>query len=272
MARLYLALVAAFWLWMNFLLWRAEFGRPDDGADEIPVALVWKRILMASDASGLTIWQKDRRLGFGRWITGIGEEMAELEDAPPEGAVEKIRSYRLRLDGNLTLPEEGLRLRFDSSVKLATNQAWQEFTLRISSRPAVWELRALAAEETVRFHFEDGNATLDRAFAFSQLRNPQAVVAEFAGPAALGWFGVFGTPLAAQGNELLAGGPKWEAHSLMLTIGREPVRVFRLQTRVLDRYWIRIYVSRAGEILLVQLPNDITLIHDQVQIPRLPPP
>lgn len=262
-ARIALGLTALFWVVMNVLLWRAQYGSRG-AADPVPVRLVWRKILTAPDPSSLSIWQGERRLGFGHWVTGVGEEFAELDEAPPEGIIGKIRNYRLEFDGNLTWPGEELRLRFECAIKLSTNQNWQEFTLRVSSRPLVWEVRARAAEQLVHFHTEDGDRTFDRAFRFEELQNPQALLAEFAGPAGPGLLAALGMPAAANGS--LAPDLNWEASSVSLSIGNEPIRVFRLQTRLLDRFRVRVYVSRAGEILRVELPNGIVLKHDQINV------
>jgi hypothetical protein len=265
-ARIALGLTALFWVTMSVLLWRAEYGPRDAGADAVPVRLVWRKILTAPDPSSLSIWQGERRLGFGYWVTSVGEEFAELEDAPPEGIIGKVRNYRLKFDGNLTWPDEELRLRFEFAIKLSTNQTWQEFTLRVSARPLIWEVRALAAEQKLHFHTEDGDRKFDRMIQFADLQNPQALVAEFAGPAGSGLLAALGMPAAKVANASMTPDLRWEASSVVLSIGREPMRAFRLQTRLLDRFNVRIYVSRAGEILRVELPNGIFLKHDQINV------
>lgn len=268
-ARLALGLTALFWAMMSFLLWRAEYGPRNAGADAVPAEMVWRRVLTAPDPSSLSIWQNDQRLGFGHWVTSIGEEMAELEEAPPEGVVGKVRNYQLKFDGNLAWPGEDLRLRFECMMKLATNQAWQEFSLRVSARPQVWEVRVLAADQELRFHTDDGGRKFSRVFHFRELQNPQALVADLAGPAGFGLLAAMGLPAITpvQGNEPPpAPVLHWEASSVHLSIGREPLRVFRLQTRLLDRFSVRIFVSRAGEILRVELPNGIVLKNDQINV------
>lgn len=265
-ARIALGFTALFWVVMSVLLWRAEYGPRDAGADVVPVRLVWSKILTAPDSSSLSIWQGERQLGFGHWVTSVGEEFAELEEAPPEGLLAKVRNHQLKFDGNLTWPGEELRLRFECAVKFSTNQTWQEFSLRVSSRPLIWEVRALAAEELVHFHTEDGDRKFDRTFRFAELRNPQALVAEFAGPSGSGLLTALGMPVAPVANGSSSPVLDWEASSVFLSIGNEPIRVFRLQTRLLDRFRIRIFVSRAGEILRVELPNGIVLKHDQINV------
>ncbi len=58
----------------------------------------------------------------------------------------------------------------------------------------------------------------------------------------------------------------WEAHLDRLTIGRELVPAYRLETRVLD-HPIVIYVSTLGEILRVELPGGVMASFDQLGNP-----
>ena len=69
---------------------------------------------------------------------------------------------------------------------------------------------------------------------------------------------------AAQTPASLANGIKWEARRDTLKIGHEPVQVYRLQTRVLDRYAIVIFISRAGEILRAELPDGMVLVQNEL--------
>jgi hypothetical protein len=57
---------------------------------------------------------------------------------------------------------------------------------------------------------------------------------------------------------------KWEACEDHLRIGHTDVPVYRLQTRLLDRFVVTIFVSRVGEILRVELPYDVVLKNDQL--------
>ena len=57
-------------------------------------------------------------------------------------------------------------------------------------------------------------------------------------------------------------GLKWEARNDRLTIGSNPVRVYRLEARLFDRYRAILFVSPVGEILRVELPDDILLTND----------
>ena len=57
-------------------------------------------------------------------------------------------------------------------------------------------------------------------------------------------------------------GLRWEARNDWLKIGHSQVRVYRLHTRLLDRYQAVVVVSRVGEILRVELPNGLLLVNE----------
>ena len=52
--KLSFALITLFWITMNALLWRAEFAGKEVGA-EVPVSLIWQKILTSPDDSGLAV-------------------------------------------------------------------------------------------------------------------------------------------------------------------------------------------------------------------------
>jgi len=262
-ARAVFLLIALFWVTMNVLLWRAEYGADNQAGSTVPVGVVWRKILTAPDSSSLSIFRRGEKIGFCHWVTGVGEEFSQLDEAPPEGMTGKP-GYRIHLDGNVTPGDFASRTRFEGSLKLSNDQSWQELALRWSVRPIVWEVRSVAAEQSVRFRTEDRENQVERVLRFADLKNPDALVREFAGPFGAAWVGGLGLPAIPQTPSGLGQAAKWDARYDTLTIRHEPVRVYRLDTRLLDRYVIKVFVSRAGEILRAELPNGIVLMHDQL--------
>lgn len=265
-SRVALILVTAFWVTMNVLLWRAEYGQQGSAGSSVPAEVVWRKILTAPDSSSLTILHHGKKVGFCHWMTSIGEELSQIQEdtGSPEGMVRRITSYRLQLEGNLSSDKVGNRIRFESSLTLTTNQLWQDFNLRVILRPTVLEIHSSAAEQKIRFNFDDGEEKYERAIKFSELQNPQTLLREFGGPFAGGLlnnFSLFGTQIQ---NSSLKAGLKWEGREDSMRIGHSPVRTYRLRTRLLDKYQIAIFVSRVGEILRVELPDEITLVNDQL--------
>src|SRR6516162_8972026 len=148
-ARFIFIALAAFWITMNVLLWRAEYGARAALGSSVPAHVVWNKILTAPDSSSLTIFRKGKRIGFCHWITSVGEDLAKMSsgETPPEGMVRKIVNYRLDLDGNVMLGSPSERLRFDSHLSLRSDRTWQEFELRLNLRPDTWVLQSAAAAQ-----------------------------------------------------------------------------------------------------------------------------
>src|SRR5262245_11619104 len=111
LARAAFFLIALFWVTMNVLLWRAEYGNRDLTNSSVPVGAVWRKILTAPDPSALNVFHHKEKIGFCHWQTSIGEEFAKLDEAPPEGILTGPRSYHIRLEGNVSLTDFESRLR-----------------------------------------------------------------------------------------------------------------------------------------------------------------
>jgi len=266
LSRVTLIALALFWLAMNVLLWRAEFGGRDSTGSAVPAAVVWHKMLTAPDSSSLTVLHHGKKVGFCHWVTSVGEELASMNegDAPPRGGQRRVTGYRLHLEGNLAFEDFGTRVRFDSGLKLTTNRMWQEITARLNFRPTIFEIKAVAAEKAVHIQTTEGQDKFERVIKFSELENPGALIAQLGGPmAAEVWnnldFQGMNLPQKPAKSEL-----EWEARNDSIRIGHSKVRVYRLETRLLDHYRVLIFVSRVGEILRVELPNELILVNDQL--------
>src|SRR6185436_6092760 len=154
--KIYFLVVTAFFVTMNVLLWRSEFSARGRFGTPLPPEAVWEKVLTAPDFSHLEVRHKGVKIGPAHWSATISEAPAEtlltLEDLPPEGMVKRVTGYALHFDSTVSLDDLS-RLRIDWTLKLTTNQTWQEFTLKLALKPAssTWEFHASAAKETLRF-------------------------------------------------------------------------------------------------------------------------
>jgi hypothetical protein len=259
--RLTFFFIAAFWVAMNFLLWRAEYGAHAGGIS-VPVNLVWRKILTAPDASSLNVFQDGQRTGFCEFSTGVGTEMAELdENSPPPEGVAARAGYKIQMNGNVGVGEFTNRVHFNGQLQFSSAREWRELNLKISSRVATVEIHSLATNQTVHLKIISDGATIERDLKFADLQNPNALLRAFAGDFGGGFLGGFDLPGVPQNSAALAQNIRWEAHRDRMKIGHEQVSVYRLQTQVLQNK-IVIYVSTLGEILRVELPGGLTATLD----------
>lgn len=268
-SRLPFLLVSAFFITMNVLLWRAEFGGHHQFGSAIPAEAVWEKIVTAPDNSLLTIRHHGKKVGNCHWLPSVGQERftgkTMSEEPPPEGMIERPSGYNIDVNGNIFV-DEFSRLRFAVELHLSTNQTWREFNIRLTLRPSVWvwELRAVAATQSLRLRMDDGQEQSEKVFAFSDLQHPDKILKELGGPllpAILGSMGI-STSMPAVGPQRVSLGIEWQSHYDRLKVGGELMRVIRLQTRLFDRFQAAIFVSPVGEILKVELPDQIVLINE----------
>ncbi len=264
MSRAVFILVTGFWLTMNVLLWQTEFGSRKSSAS-IPVEIVWEKVLTAADDSSMTVYQKGKLVGACHLQTQVGEEWSQVDDDNmPSGSPQKGRGYRLQFDGSAILPQWTNRVRFDGDLKLNKNHDWQDVNLRVAMRPLTWEIHSIAAEQMIRLKIQGDLEPIEIAIRFSDLHNPAALTYKLLGSAAGDLVAESGLAAVAGNASEMALGVKWDAHEDSIRIGRTAVQVYRLHTRLMDRYEINVIVSRAGEILRVDLPGDYRLINDRL--------
>jgi hypothetical protein len=257
--RLIFIAIAAFWVTMNVLLWRTEVGA-HGGDTPVPLALVWRKILTAPDASSLSVFQNGQRTGYCEFSTSIGQEMAALDadKPPPEGLVVRA-GYQIHLAGNFALGDFTNRVKFDGRASFVSAHQWRELTLKVTSRLAVVEIHSLATNQTVHVKITSDGGLLERDLSFADLQNPDALVRIFAGDYVGSLLG--GTVFPALPPAGTAE-PAWTARRTRVKIGTEPVPVYQIETRLLDQP-IVIDVSTLGEILSVQLPGNVSACIDE---------
>ena len=255
-------LIAAFWVTMNVLLWRAEYGS-HGGEISVPVDLVWRKILTAPDVSSLTIYQGGRKAGFCQISTSVEQAMATLDEntVPSEGLAARS-GYQIHFNGNISLGAITNRVRFDGRLQFSSTRAWRELNLKVSMRDAAVDIHSVAAEQMVRFKITSDGANFERVLSFADLQNPNALLRTLGGGFGGGLADELDLPVIPSSPAAVADTVKWEAHRGRIMIAHEPVTVYRLETRVLD-HPIVLNISSLGEILRVELPGGVTALLDE---------
>jgi hypothetical protein len=258
--RLIFFAIAAFWLTMNLLLWRAEYGSRS-GETPVPIELVWRKILTAPDASSLSVYQNHDRMGYCELSTSVGQEMATVDaDRPPPEGLLKRAGYQIHLAGNVALGDFTNRVKFDGRVLFSGARAWREVNLRISSRLTVVEIHSLATNQAVHLKISSDGGVLERDLSFAELQNPNALIHAFVGNLGDTLFGFMDLPdlTTASSSQKL----EWHASRTRVKIGTEAVPVYRIETSVLG-HTVLVDVSTLGEILRVELPANISARIDE---------
>lgn len=258
-ARIWFLVITAFWVVMNVSLWRAEFGRGRETVSDVRPELVVDRILNAPDASTLQVLHHGAVIGTLRWIPSVAEVNPSASDTEslPEGMIVNA-GYNLDLDLSLNGDEPSERWRVLSHVDLNTNKVWQEFTVRVLQRPASWELVARQGSDDIVLRFEEGTERWEKHFSARDLSNPASML----GPYAMFLPGGLSRQLTQFTPKAAEKGFQWRARNDWLRVGRTRVRVYRLSATLFGSYEMVVYLSRAGEILKVTLPDTFVLVNE----------
>ena len=259
-ARLTFFAIAAFWLTMNVLLWRAEFGM-HNGETPVPIELIWRKILTAPDASSLSVFQNRDRTGYCEFSTSIGQEMAtvDTDKPPPEGLVKRA-GYQIHLAGNITLDNFTNRIKFDGRVQFSDARAWREVNFKISSRTTAVEIHSLATNNLVHLKISSAGEVVEKNLTFAELQNPNTLLRALAGNFADTLFSMMDLPDVASAST--AQKLEWRASRTRVKIGTEAVPVYRIETDFLG-HPVLMDVSTLGEILRVELPGNISARIDE---------
>lgn len=254
---------------MNVLLWRAEMMTPPPGGSPVSPDLVWDRVLTAPDESSLEIRRQDRKLGWIRWTPRVDEDPAaapvsaeEQESMLPEGRVQRITGYTILLDGSLAAAEGPQRYRINGQLEFDPGKHWRALQLRATLRPMLWEVRADARTQELVLRVGSEDQPWEQRFTFAELSRPESLLAALGLPVPPGFLQTLLPPELSGGMRRLTLGLNWDARSDWLALGSARTRVFRVSARLLDKYEVRLVLSRVGEILRLELPNQITLVND----------
>ncbi len=257
-SRTALAVAALFWAAMNVLLWRAEFGG-GQSASEIPASLVWEKMLSSADRSVLNLRFNNRTIGSIEWVPSITETVRSNAASEIEGMVSSATGYNLRLTAKFFGGDTAFgRMLITGDVDFSTNRAWTDLTLRVDQRPQSWEVKAESGSDRISVVFEEGRRRFEQTF---QTRDMTAIGAILSPYMAL-------LPQGAMPDtksltpEFFAHNIQWSAHNDWLKIRKNRIRVYRLNAKFAGRFEGIAYISRAGEILKIQLPDGIQLVND----------
>ena len=274
--RITFAILASFCFATQVWLWRNEFVVEGSGA-QVPLLMVWNKILTAPDNSSMEVRRAGDKIGFCRWTPNIGEELAtgkvSQDEATPEGMILATSNYTLDVEGNLAPPEWQARYRFHLHIDVGVSNVLRNLEFRVNEKKTFWEVKTLMTEQQVKLSYGEGEPTWSETFRFEDLKNPSKLLGGLPLPIPLlGMAGLLNINFLSSSdtNSSKATVPssylglRWECRQDWLRFRRSRMRVYRLQTRLLDRHSITVFVSRVGEILRAELPGNITLVNEAI--------
>lgn len=280
MRKAILLLLTSFWLVMNVLLVRSEFGSGKEIGGSVPVSMVWHTMLNAPDDSALAIVGQGERIGSLRWVPVLGEDTSgsslHQQVTAPEGMVSALKNYRIETEGNLNTGPAS-RVRFAWNMTLSTNHHLQEFTARLGNRPATWQLKGNTSRNQLEVRHESYDKVVwEQAMSMDALRHPELLLAaaslgETSKSSASGLSISSLQALASSGVSEGSGSAsfweriQWRASHEWMRLGSSKVRVYRLDATLSQTIKASVLVSRVGEILKVTLPGDWVLINEAIE-------
>lgn len=262
-SRLSLAVLGVFWGVMCVLLWRTEYtGSRFQGVPVDPHA-VWGKILTSPDSSSLAILRRNRRIGFCHLITSVADNLNRSSQTnAPEGLVRNIGHYKLDLSGSINDWGNGTRVRFDGVLTLTQDREWTDFRLQVIVQPWFFTVESERSEGLLRLMVDSPEFSIQRSLPLTDVHQQLSLFSGLLSPAALPQLEALPFPLPASVSSTNAPPVEWTASTDRLMIGNTASPVYRLQTNPVEGYVMTILVSRAGEILRIDLPGDLTLVNE----------
>lgn len=268
--------IAAFWAVMMFFLIRSEFGFGTGGTSgSLSPEVIWEKMLTAQDTSALEILFRGKKVGMCRWASGVTHDDAPKnsteESLAGEGRVERLTGYTVELDGNVSIAALTNTLRFSTSGDFGTNLNWSQWEVHLTLKPVELTLSGQAGTGGFAVNFTDGIQSIQRSFNREQLRSPETLLRELPLPMQLLIAGQVKSAMSANGisTNAATSAIRWTAGFDWMDLGHGSLRVYRLRGKLGDNLQIKIWVSRAGEILRAELPFQIVIVNNE--LPRLKP-
>lgn len=252
---------------MNYLLFRYESGNRNRYHSTVPIDVVWKKVLMSPDPSNLEIFYQGKRIGNCRWVAGAGEEQMRKflqsdEGEPTKTPIQKPTFYTIDFDGSVMVKGMKGNARFYFHTLLQNENVWSNLSLRVSMENLTVNLNALAADETVLLRIDTPQETFSKKFTFAELMNPTAILQSLGGPLSL----LLLPELPSGSGTNLIGTTRidlnYRSYYDNLTIGKSPLRVYKVEVILWGKFKAVATISRAGEILKIELPDNLVLINE----------
>lgn len=263
--KIYFLVALVFFLAMNILLWRSQYGQ-EELALPLPVETVTRRLFSAADDSNLNILHRGAKIGYCRWspqTLSVIPNRSGSRSAVPDGMISGITGYSMSLDGTVLLKEID-HLRFNVAVELDTNFVWRSFRLRLSLSDWRLEAASIAEENTLQINLNHGDASQRKVYSMDELRDPASLFRRLGGGFLSQLWPITEMADTDTLSREIALGLDWVAYADREKLGDTTFPVYRLQTELLGDYRLRLFVLPSGELLRIALPDEFVLINEKL--------
>lgn len=260
-ARIALVTTALFWLVMNGLLWQSEWGDRFTADSGIDPGLVWRKLLDAPDSSTLTIRHQGRPLGTLEWHPSVLETPRGDTTPAIEGMVSTPAGHHLRVSLRFSGEDNPLnRVMVLGNIDLSPSNTLDRLQVRVDQRPRSWEILTEGGSDRVRVVSEEGRRRFEQSFETRNLAALQVMAAPYLAALPAGMV----PPETWNRPESIARSVTVEARSDWMQVGRSRVKVHRVTARLPGKLEATAFISRAGELLKVQLPDRLQLVNEAI--------
>ncbi len=272
--RLLFLSVTLFWLVMNYLLWQRDFRAADIAGSDVPLDVVWERMVRAADDSFLYIYKNKKQVGDLRWSTELVQliqtnQAGEVIDTGflADGMVREAANYQVEINGGrIMLGKPYGQVRYEFSSSFSTNNTWEFFEFSFRQKEKLLQFHANRTNELLAATFIAGDVNMKRELTFEQLKDPQQIATALIGPMPMATFaGGLMSGLSGPSHpgvdmfHMVKLGLRWEARQDWLKIGHSKLRTYRVSLNLPEGEELAIYVSRSGEVLRVMMPGGYEL-------------
>jgi hypothetical protein len=178
-----------------------------------------------------------------------------------EGMVSAPAGHSIRVSTRFHGSDSPLdRLMILGTVDLSPSNTWEKLQARVDHRPKSWEIHAEAGSDQIHMIYEAGRQRFEQTFETRNRAALQLMLAPYltALPSGLIPDNILSSP------DSLTRSVSIEARSDWMQIGRSRVRVYRLSARLPGQLEATAFISRAGELLKIQLPDRLQLVNDAI--------
>jgi hypothetical protein len=241
--------VVTFWLATMGALVRLEFFPKPQPMDAVPSSRVLQRIFSNPEPARLNVFYRDQPIGHCNVEIVPLAATDALQPAPPG---QEPQAYRMTTDLTMTLSVFGLpsRLRLKGESVFDARYAVQRFDIATKIADGRVQIHGDKATGKVDVSLEMPEYSDQRTFGFDQVQD--AGLANALGLPGLVDFGFFGAGSTAGSSRDSRRSPVTTTSFDRLTIGEGTVFAYRIESKLNDTVWAKMWVDEAGDVLLVE--------------------